>query len=419
MKRTSILSIMGLVCTLAVGPSNADSGNLPESDSLKYESLLQRISALEAEVSQLRDASYDSLGARIFALQAELQYIRGEFGIGPVYQISEDDMVSRGGQLYIPNRGEEQTAAPLVPLQDAVPDEADLKLSGFMDAVYEHNASPARDNSAYLNQVEVDIAKAINDRADAALGIIYSDGFRVGVAQIRYAIRPESDHAGSLLKSWSAAAGQFDAPFGEDVVRYPSNVRKTISIPEVVVRTHNLWNDLGVQTSLGLAAANVDAWLVRGFNLQSNSDSEEPTDELNVSGGTRLNIDLSNSLRCGGSCAFGWLPDGVPAMHMFGAHGVVARGSWSLTAEGVMLHEDVGGVELDRRGFYVQGIKEFKRFFAVARADHVGGSNMDSHDHLSCGAGVYLGSGLECRTEYVADRNSENNRLLVQVVATF
>ncbi len=431
MKLTGVIYLVGLSC-VSVIPSRADDGFFRVADSLTYRLMLDRISELDREVAQLRSevdfaagqTKYDSttqdqLLARVAALQAEILDIKSELGDGKTFSISDDAMVSRGGQLYVPNRGAAREEIAQVSLQDALPDESDLSISGFMDAVYENNSDPEVGNSAYLNQVEVDFAKAINGRADAALGIIYADEFKVGVAQISYQVKQDREESKSLLKSWTVAAGQFDAPFGEDVVNYPSNLRKTVSIPEIVLQTHNLWNDLGVQTNFGFAGANVDAWLVRGFSLRTNANLDDPEGELHVSSGSRLNVNLSSNLRCGGSWAIGWLPNGAHAMHMYGAHGIVMHNTWSFTAEGIMLHEAAGGIETNRRGYYVQGIKELNRFFAVARADHVEGSELYSHNHLSIGGGAYLGSGLEFRTEYVADGDAVNNQLLVQVVATF
>ncbi|MBL0062965.1 MAG: hypothetical protein IPP40_16135 [bacterium] len=153
--------------------------------------------------------------------------------------------------------------------------------------------------------------------------------------------------------------------------------------------------------------------------MQSNTDIDDPTDEVNVSGGTRLNLNLTNSLRCGGSCALGWLNNGSPAMLMFGGHAVVTQGTWSFTAEGIVLQEDVAGVALDHRGFYFQGIKELGHFFALSRVDHIEGSDFEPHNDLSLGGGAYLGNGLELRSEFRTDSESENNQGLVQIVATF
>ncbi len=125
-------------------------------------------------------------------------------------------------------------------------EESGLEISGFMDAVYETNSIPEHGNSAYLNQVEVDLAKDINDRAAASLGIIYAEGFQIGVAQISYQIKPESESSDSPLKSWTAFAGQFDAPFGEDVGKLSVQcAQDCFDTRNPSLTTHECWNDVG------------------------------------------------------------------------------------------------------------------------------------------------------------------------------
>jgi len=389
--------------------------------------LQARIDVLASRIMLLQQAIDNSVASEsqreeftrlLDSLQARVLFLNDQLNSNVAY-VSDDVFASRSGPAYIPSAAQDTAQTSLFSLSNDLSDDAGLEISGFMDAVYETNSVPDHGNSAYLNQVEVDLAKDINDRAAASLGIIYAEGFQIGVAQISYQIKGESDLSDSPLKSWTAFAGQFDAPFGEDVANYPSNVRKTVSTPEIVSTTHECWNDVGIASNWSFKNAGLDVWAVRGFSLKSNADVEEPSDVLNVSGGTRLNLNVTESLRCGGSCALGWLTNGSPAMQMYGAHAVVTQGTWSFTAEGIILQEDVAGVVLDHRGYYIQGLKELGHFFALSRVDYLEGSDFEPHNHLSLGGGAYLGNGLEFRSEFRADSESENNQGLVQIVATF
>lgn len=415
----SLYCALQISVVLAVEPLKHEAQSSTELQT-RVEMLANEITLLQQEInsSLLTPSEREKLALAMITLQTELLKLKDQLGSN-VANISDDVLASRSGPAYLPKKEDTPEQASLLSLSNSVSDDAGLEISGFMDAVYETNSTPEHGNTAYLNQVEVDFAKNINDRAAASLGIIYAEGFQIGVAQISYQIKPEREEAASALKSWTAFAGQFDAPFGEDVANYPSNVRKTISTPEIVSTTHECWNDVGLASNWSFKAAILDAWAVRGFSLKSYADIEEPSEVLNVSGGTRLNLNVTNFLRCGGSCAAGWLTDGSPAMQMYGAHAVVTQGTWSFTAEGIVLQENVAQVSLDRRGYYVQGVKELGHFFALTRADHVEGNDYDSHNHLSLGGGAYLGSGLELRSEYRLDSNSDNNQGLLQVVATF
>ncbi len=415
----------GLYCALQISISIAAEPPLQEAIAsselqTRVELLSNRIAALEGIISNpaLSEESRASFNQALDKLKSDLNSIREQLDYSDP-RISEDVLASRNGPGYISPPTQDSSQTKLFSLSNDLSSQSGLEISGFMDAVYETNSVPEHGNSAYLNQVEIDFAKQINDRAAASLGVIYSDGFQVGVAQISYSIKPESEFSDSPLQSWTAFAGQFDAPFGEDVNSYASNSRKSISTPEIVLATHGGWNDVGVASNWTFSKASLDAWAVRGYSLQLNSEIDEPIDVLNVTGGTRLNLHLSDYLRCGGSCAFGWLSNGPPASAMFGAHAVVTQGLWSFIAEGIILQESIAENSLDHRGYYLQGIREIGHFFALARVDHLEMDQVAPHNHLSLGGGVNLGSGLEFRSEFRLDSESNNHQGLAQIVATF
>ena len=393
--------------------------------SVSFSELRSRIFALTTETQLLEQQVADWRGdgsAEALYKQAELQtylatlehklaQLQSELA---AQQPPDDALADRNGAIFATHR---ESPDPIA--AGMLDNPGDVNISGFMDAVYQSSAPADNGSNTYLNQVEVDFAKQLNNRADATLGVIYDEGFQVGVAQINYAAKTDDPANPELLKTWTLSAGQFDAPFGEDVAYYPSNVRQSVSIPAVVAYTHNQWNDLGIASQWQTAALGADLWLLRGFALQSHSAIEEPTDDLHVSAGTRLNYQLAQPIRIGVSGAAGWLSDESPAMQIAGAHAVLTAGSWTLLSEALILHEDVHGTHLDVRGGYAQLVQTFGAAFGLARADYVQYGSEDPLRGLSAGLGLRAVEGIELRSEYRVTNELPSGELLLQVVATF
>ena len=424
-KNLLAIAVLWLTC-LAYAEDTQNTGALSLNEiSAQIEILQTQIDELKIQADEQQavgrfssDGDREELLQKLLDLQSELSVLSSQLGsTQPGYVVSVDGIASRGGQLYIPPAGPSFENGSLMQLQQDLSSNSSLEITGFMDAVYENDASLENGNDVYLNQVEVDLAKELNSRARASLGIIYADGFDIGTAVMEYTVLPESESS-KFLRRWSMAAGRFDTPFGEDVASYASNSRKSVTVPAIVENSHNLWNDVGIATNFDLSPTNVDMWIVRGFPLQSNQDIDEPNDELNVSSGARLNFDLNSNLRLGGSSALGWLPDGSPAMQMFGVHLVHTLAAWTTTAEAITLHEDIPNVKTNRRGAYLQTVRELGHFFALGRVDYVEGSDFDLYRTLSFGAGAYLGSGLEFRTEFRSVQHGAN-QVFLQMVASF
>jgi hypothetical protein len=311
-----------------------------------------------------------------------------------------------------------RVAAPAPEHSNSLQSAAGLEISGFMDAVYRHDESREFGDNFYLNQVEIDLTRELNHRARATLGIIYSEGFEIGVAEIGYALKTDTEAPNSAFKNVNIAAGQFDAPFGEDVSCYASNTRKSVTVPDIVDNTHCLWNDVGVRSEFTFERSSVDMWLVRGFSLNSDFDIDDHDHVLNAAAGTRLNHTFGSVLRLGGSSAFGWLPNGTSAMQIYGVHTVLTSGKWTSTLEGILLQEQYSSYTSDRRGFYLQTIRELRQFFALARADYTELEYSDLSRSLSLGGGARLGSGLECRCEFKSTQK-KRSQAFIQLVASF
>jgi len=396
-------------------------------DSLNMQDIHAKLDVLEAEAAIIesqvdalkQDSSLNALYMRaeldmhLATLQARLNELNRR--LNGSSETAEEVLVSRGNVSMLP-------ASQVEPLTLATPiqleEESGIEISGFMDAIYEATGSENQDQPAYLNQVEVDLAKPLGNRAEAVLGIIYAESFQVGTALISYDLVPQRESA-RLLYGATVAAGQFDAPFGEDVNAYPSNLRSTVSIPEINAATLNLWNDVGVSSSWGFPSTTVDIWAMRGFALQSNPENEEPLAEVHVAGGVRLNHEVTDALRVGGSVANGWLPDGSSAMNLTGAHLVYSRWQWSITTEYMHLNEDLAGLSLNREGYYAQAVRQLGRFYAFGRIDRVNLGDGDFTKLGSLGAGAELTQGLSLRLEQQATWKLKEPKLFVQIVASF
>lgn len=86
--------------------------------------------------------------------------------------------------------------------------------------------------------------------------------------------------------------------------------------------------------------------------------------------------------------------------------------------EGILLLEQYSDFATDRRGFYLQSIRELGQFFTLARADYVDLENHDLKRAFSLGGGARLGSGLECRCEFELTL-IKRNQAFIQIVASF
>lgn len=439
--RTKKLQICTLVITLVA--VHIQSTNLlaepaiNASQNSSYPELQQRLSALTSEFYALEKAvaTYGSqhaastqgteLQKQLNALYFELAAVQDQMSEQDGNVINETQVAGRGESVYLPDsppppalNGESSQPGSSMNLQSSIAETGGLKISGFMDAVYEANASTAN-NDAHLNQVEIDFTRDFSSRASAFLGIWYASGFQVGYANMTYKLLTANEGSTSAFKSWSVQGGQFDPPFGEDVASYSSNIRKTISIPEIVKNTHGMWNDIGVQTNVSLSIVSADLYTVRGLKLQSYSSGEESEYSPDFSAGCRLNCKPMSSVKLGSSFAHGWLPSGQAAMNMYGAHATFTPQNWSFIVEGLALQEDVTGDSYTTKGYYLQAQRQLGRAFVVSRADY---SDIDGYNptrFYSAGAGVNLGSGLEARSEYKFDGNGDDHQGLLQIVATF
>lgn len=418
-------------CVLCSLSAQADEPVFQEA--LSPESLRARVEYLDAEIREISKILAESrlpdheplttesrieLVNRLSPLNEEVDRLQAELGYGTVVSVSDPAVAARGALFAAPPQV--VNAEPELPAaRNEWSEQTGIELSGFMDAVYQSNVSDDLPNRAYLNQVEVDFARSLSPRARASLGVVYADGFRIGSAVIAFDLIAESEENVSLVRTWSVGAGQFDAPFGEDVNSYPSNVRKSVSVPLAVAGTHAQWNDVGAYSTLSLGTCVVDGWAVQCYQLQTNAALEEPVANVTLTSGSRANLELIKGLRVGASGAGGWFSGGGLAFELYGAHAVANYKTWSLTGEVISSHERVPLLPLTRQGSYLQLLREFAPGYVFARSDHLEGSDIDLHRGLSVGGGLSLAQGLELRAEFQASSHAPDERSYMQLVATF
>jgi hypothetical protein len=66
-----------------------------------------------------------------------------------------------------------------------------------------------------------------------------------------------------------------------------------------------MWNDVGITTQAEFSSATVDAWAVQGLDMMASEVTTEEIPVLNFSSGLRMNVQVTQGLRMGGSYAGG------------------------------------------------------------------------------------------------------------------
>jgi hypothetical protein len=416
----------------------------PESDSARICAMREQLTELtnsfyqlQAQISSFGDetltkretaAQRDELERQLNALYFTLRATQDQLAALGGSDSSVALVAGRNGAAYL--TGDEEALRGWRPADPAVTVSKQslsalaansLRMSGYLDMIYSAPTNGKEPGTAGLNQVYFDLSRDLGERGSAYLGVGYDDVVELQYANIGYKFFEAGDDAHGLVRGLKASVGQFDVPFGEDINAYSSNVRKTISEPVAVNATHGMWNDVGAHTQLGLSFGTLDAWLVRGFNVQTLPDANDETHELsaNVATGARLNWDVLGGLYVGASASRGWLRSGGREMSMVGAHAAYADDQWEFKAEAMQLNADESGAVYSTRGGYLQALRNIGPLFAVTRGDYVDTEATDVGRWLSGGLGAKLGVGIEVRAEQQFDLAGPNNhRSLLQVVAT-
>jgi hypothetical protein len=377
----------------------------------------------------------DSLYRIITELQGRLQILESE--VNEINGMNSSTLIAgRNGAVYLPQPSPAQT--PIAqPLQEApsLLERSGVDVSGFMDGIYSVNPDNGNDNNAGLNQVEVDLSHALNERTTAALAIAYDDGsFGVGFATIQYALR-HTEAGGSqntpLISDWSVTAGKFNPPFGLDYQACASTDRKSVSVPQIVEKTHDDWVDVGAVNTFSSPYGSMDFYVVKGFDSHvwrgegpapegvSEDDEHWCTITPGMSSGLRLNVVLLPGVEGGGSLMRGWAGHGEAVMTLSGLHLHADWKKLGAKIEAIRLRKAENTIPEVSQGGYAETLENAGRIFLLQRLDYVEEAAATPARLCSMGAGVEAGAGVECRTEYRWDIRTRDRQLFFQIAARF
>jgi hypothetical protein len=293
----------------------------------------------------------------------------------------------------------------LKPPANAQPSEiaSPLGLSGFADVVYASIPDSGSNGHFDLGQLELDLSYHFNERVRSDLAIAYNDRvFGVGVITIGFVIGEVTE----------IHVGQFDVPFGIDLNFYPSPERKLISPPLVVEKTHNLWNDIGLQFCSGWRNLGLVLFAVNGLAGA----------EVSVVPGGRAFYSPVDLLEFGASIGIG-LADEIES------EAILLGGDFQLSYKNLYLKGEYIEHAYERTtdskttaGFYLQATVDVRPFFFCARYGGLDSEvpSLDELDRVTLGAGYRVIEEVELRGEYqLYGSDWMEDLILLQTVARF
>lgn len=379
----------------------------------------------------------DSLQVRLARLEAQLAQLEFAASVAPLGGDSVEYLAGRGGTIYLPRRPlSTPRPGPLPVPGTATPVKSPLEVSGFLEGVATVAPRDGRNNSARLNQAEIDLGRELSAQARADVGVYYAEGeFSLVAASVSFA--PLASAAGDdaspvrLVKDVAFTAGQFDVPFGLDYLVYAPLDRPLVSMPRPVAASYGFWNDLGVCASVGGTFGALDLYAVKGFETTfwtsdeplpadvADDDERWQTTQPSVSGGLRFNVVPLAGIDAGLSLARGWNRSGASSLTLAGLH--LQRSAKVLTLKAEALQaataEDVRPQHL--RGAYLEATERLGRPFLVQRADALDRDGAGRQQGYSLGAGWTFSEGLEGRAEYGWESLSRTPQIHLQLVAGF
>ena len=297
-----------------------------------------------------------------------------------------------------------------------------LDISAFADLIFPVSASTETGTEVRVNQAEVDLEGAIAEDVTAAMALAYdpeAETFALAVLAVEMPLLTAG--------AWSAAltAGQFDIPFGIDYKVYASVDRRLVHGPLFVDYTHEGWNDLGVNFNLAARGFGADVFVINGSNCGRGVVSPlKFVERLDIKRalGSRVHYGVTDGVELGLSGALFHDQENVLAMTLMGADFQAAFGALSFKGEYVTQTVDrTTPAEATNKGFYLQGMYEFGKFFGVARYD---GWSPDlegslSPERVSLGIGYVVREGLEVRLEHDAGLRDLEDETWLQMVMNF
>jgi hypothetical protein len=290
-----------------------------------------------------------------------------------------------------------------LPMAAHAQDGPSLAISAFADLIFPVFASDDSGTQFQVNQAEVDLEGEIVPDVNATMALAYdpeAETFALAVLAVEIPLSQGDDFAASAL------VGQFDVPFGIDYQVYASVDRRLVSGPMILDCTHEGWNDLGVNFNLAMGEAGLDLFLINGDRCgRGVVDPTKLVDRSDIKRGSggRLHYNFTEGLQLGASGAmFHDQEDEVP-MTLLGADFQAALGAFSFKGELVAHKVDRGtSAEMNNYGFYVQGMHDWEKWYAVARYEQWKPEmdGLDSPERLCLGAGLIVREGLELRVEH-------------------
>lgn len=277
------------------------------------------------------------------------------------------------------------------------------RLSGFADVIYSSIPDSTSSGHFRLGQVELDLTCHIHERVRSDLAIAYDDGaFGLSTMTIGFIITDRTE----------IYVGQFDVPFGIDLDFYASPDRKLISPPLAVEKTHNLWNDIGLQFCAG--------W--RDFGLVLFAVNSLAQAEVSVVPGGRLFYSPLDLIEFGASIGIGLTDDTEPEAILLGGDFQLSYKNLCLKGEYIEHTYERTTDSKTTAGFYLQATVDVDPFFFCARYGGLDSDlpNLDELDRVTFGAGYKIIDKVELRGEYqfyIPDW--EEDLILLQTLARF
>jgi hypothetical protein len=376
----------------------------------------------------------DSLQARVARLEAALARLESPTAL--LETDSVEYIAGRAGAVYLPRQslgGRLPLPLPVPAAQPAPSANPALELSGYFEGRGRMDPKDGRNNTAGLNQAELDLSRDLGNHVCADLGLYYSGEFSVCWATCKYTALAarEDEPSRRLLQDLSFTAGQFDVPFGFDYQCYAPLDRSLVTMPHSVAASYGWWNDVGVMTEFGGAPGTLSLYAVKGLATTVWNSAEAMPEDVTpdddrwlalqpaMSGGLRLDLTPCPHVDGGLSLTRGWSRRGAATLSMGGLHLQRSTEHLTLKAEGILAAKAEDLQPQRMRGAYFEATERFGRPFLAQRVDYLRADGETREQGFCLGAGYKLTDGVECRSEYGWNTAARSGEVFLQLVAGF
>ncbi len=400
----------------------------------------QRLSTLEQQVARLiKHNQEQQITADDFAsLLNDIEYLKAENLLNNTQKNNNRQFVSLNPAIDWDHDEVSMNMVPSDKSEGAEKQFGDIEFSGFVDVQAGHQSHVSDKAEFGLGQAELDLTRELSEHTGAEVAIAYNNetgNFELGAAiiDIHFSTNEDESHllANSTVDHSYIVAGQFDVPFGIDYNFYPSSDRKLVTAPVIVDLSHGGWNDFGVQVGLDMKYGNFVGYWVNGFessaevidNAQTLALGVTTYEEVDTSPvdafGTRIGITPIDWLEFGSSFALGLNASSQTEMMIGGGDIQMSVGDFHLKGEYIYHSANKSVAPQDVQGYYIQMTYNTSWGFLVGRYGAYQPQGYSSNSESSVGAGYVIDEGLEIRAEQVLNENSDKNKTLLQLVASF